>query len=69
MDLSPICFLVTMILLFIRNATLEQRQNKVYFLKNEDFLPQLLGFLSHGQIHPRVRAYSACVLWSLVHGH
>lgn len=57
------------ILLFIRNATIDLRQNKVYFLKNEEFLPQLLAFLSHGNMHPRLRAYSAAVLWSLVHGH
>ena len=62
-------FLVAQILLFIRNATIDLRQTKVYFLKNEEFLPQLLTFLSHGNMHPRLRAYSAAVLWSLVHGH
>lgn len=69
MEVSPMCFLVLQVLLFIRNATIDQRQSKVYFLKNEDFIPQLLAFMSHSGVHPRLRAYAAAVLWSLVHGH
>ena len=44
--LSPINSLVYQILLFIRNSTTDNRQNKVHFLKNDDFLPCLMAFLS-----------------------
>lgn len=68
-SLSPLNELVCSILLFIRNATLESRQNKVHFLKNDDFLPCLLSFLSSHNQHPKIKAYTAAVLWALVHNH
>lgn len=57
------------ILLFIRNATLDNRSNKVHFLKNDEFLPSLMTFLCQGNMHPKIKAYTAAVLWSLVHNH
>ena len=57
------------ILLFIRNATLDNRSNKVHFLKNDEFLPSLMTFLCQGNVHPKIKAYTAAVLWSLVHNH
>lgn len=68
-SLSPLNELVCSILLFIRNATLDSRQNKVHFLKNDDFLPCLLSFLSTHNQHPKIKAYTAAVLWALVHNH
>jgi len=68
-SLSPLNELVCSILLFIRNATLDSRQNKVHFLKNDDFLPCLLSFLSSHNQHPKIKAYTAAVLWALVHNH
>ena len=68
-ELTPIQNLVTHILLFFRNATLENRVNKVHFTKNQEFLPCLLSFLSAHNQHPKIKAYTASVLWCLVHGH
>ena len=67
--LSPINSLIYQILLFIRNATSDNRQNKVHFLKNDDFLPCLMSFLSQHNQHPKVKAQTAAVLWTLVHNH
>jgi len=67
--LSPLSYLVAQILLFIRNATLDNRSNKVHFLKNDEFLPSLMTFLCQENMHPKIKAYTAAVLWSLVHNH
>lgn len=67
--MSPLSYLVAQILLFIRNSTLDNRSNKVHFLKNDEFLPSLLTFLSQPNMHPKIKAYTAAVLWSLVHNH
>ena len=67
--MSPTQHLVSSILLFFRNATKENRVNKNHFTKREDFLPCLLGYLNTPNQHPKLRAYSAGLLWSLVHGH
>jgi hypothetical protein len=45
-SLSPINQMVHHILLFIRNSISENRQNKVHFLKNDDFLPCLMALVS-----------------------
>lgn len=68
-ELSPIQQMVCSILLYFRNATKDNRVNKGHFLKKEEFLPCLLSFLSATNQHPKIKAYTAAVLWSLVHGH
>jgi len=68
-SMSPIQQLVATILLFFRNATKDNRVNKTHFIKNQEFLPCLLSFLSTPNQHPKIRAYTSAVLWCLVHGH
>jgi hypothetical protein len=68
-ELSPLQQVIAQILLFMRNATIDNRSNKIHFLKNDDFLPNLLALLSETNQHPRIKAYAASVLWSLVHNH
>ena len=63
--LSPLSYLVAQILLFIRNATLDNRSNKVHFLKNDEFLPSLMTFLCQENMHPKIKAYNELVQTTL----
>ena len=60
--------LLTNVLLFLRNTSFN-RTNKLHFLSDSAFLPCLLAFISSRTQHPRVRAYSAACLWSVLFNH
>ena len=67
-EVTPLSQLLTNILLFLRNTSFN-RTNKLHFLSDQAFLPCLLAFISSRQQHPRVRAYSAACLWSVLYNH
>ena len=67
-EVTPLSQLLTNILLFLRNTSFN-RTNKLHFLSDQAFLPCLLAFISSRQQHPRVRAYSAACLWSVLFNH
>lgn len=69
LHLSPINNLVCHILLFIRNATLDNRSNKVHFTKSDTFLPCLMDFMQRPNLHPKIKALASGVMWGLVHNH
>jgi hypothetical protein len=65
---SPLTTLMINNLLFLRNATFN-RSCKLHILTDKAFLPCLLAFLQSRQQHPRVRAYTAATLWSVLYSH
>ena len=67
--MQPLQQLLSFILLFIRNATYDNRANKVHFMKQDEFLPNLVSYLSSSETHPLIRCMTAAVLWTLVHNH
>ena len=56
-------------MLFIRNATSENRQSKAHFLKNDNFLQCLVTFMTQHNQHPMLKAQACATIWSLVHNH
>ena len=65
---TTLSMLLTNVLLFLRNTSFN-RTNKLHFLSDQAFLPCLLAFMSSRTQHPRVRAYSAACLWSVLFNH
>lgn len=65
---TSLSVLLTHVLLFLRNTSFN-RTNKIHFLNDSAFLPCLMAFLSSRSQHPRVRAYSAACLWSVLFNH
>ena len=65
---TPLSTLLTHVLLFLRNTSFN-RSNKLHFLSDNAFLPCLMAFVSSRTQHPRVRAYSAACLWSVLFNH
>jgi hypothetical protein len=67
-EVTPLTQLVLNLLLFMRNSACN-RVGKQHFIQDQAFLPCLMAFLSARQQHPRVRAYTAACLWTVLYNH